>query len=126
MGDFNVRVDVKDKDGEIVSRNFAVTISDEYVDTTTVIELSADKTSAPANSRITVTAAATGSTAPYQYAFYYKRAEGNSWNTVGTGYSETPYASVKFKTAGDIIFKVCVKDANGGMTSKNIDVTITD
>ena len=71
-----------------------------------------------------MTANASGGTAPYQYAFYYRRAEGISWNLIGTGYSDTPTASVKFNTPGDIIFKVCVKDADGGMTSRNIDVTV--
>ena len=122
-GDFNVKIDIMDTNGEIVSRQFAVTISSDYdIATTTVNNSTISTNYAPVGTRIIVTAAATGGTKPYTYAFYYKRAAANQWKVIGTEYSTKATAGVTLKNAGDFIFKVCIRDANGGMVSKNLDV----
>ena len=126
VGEFNVKVDIMDKNGEIVSRQFAVSISDDYVDSTIVNKSTVNTSSAPLGTRIIVSGAATGGSGSYTYAFYYKKAAAINWTTMGTPYSSAKQAAVTLKSTGDFIFKVCVKDSAGGMTSKNLDVEITD
>ena len=123
-GIIDVRVDIKDVNGEIVSRNFTVTISDDYAYTTTVVDVSANTYYAPAGTRIYITANATGGTAPYTYAFYYKRSEGKSWNLIGTEFGTENTASVKLSSPGEVVFMAQVRDADGGMTSENVNVEI--
>ena len=73
-----------------------------------------------------MTGSAKGGTSPYTYAFYYKKASAINWITIGTPFTSTSTASVKLKNLGDFIFKVVIKDSEGGMTSKNLDVEITE
>ena len=125
-GEFNVKVDIIDENGEIVSRQFAVSISNDYaIETSMKNRSSIDTEIAPVDSRITITGAATRGTAPYKYAYYYKKAAAKNWKVIGEEFSDAKTASVKLRNEGDFIIKVCVKDSTGAMVSKNFDVTIT-
>ena len=125
-GEFNVKVDIIDENGEIVSRQFSVSISNDYaIETSMKNRSSIDTEIAPVDSRITITGAATRGTAPYKYAYYYKKAAAKNWKAIGEEFTDAKTASVKLRNEGDYIIKVCVKDSTGAMVSKNFDVTIT-
>ena len=125
-GEFNVKVDIIDENGEIVSRQFAVSISNDYaIETSMKNRSSIDTEIAPVDSRITITGAATRGTAPYKYAYYYKKAAAKNWKAIGEEFTDAKTASIKLRNEGDYIIKVCVKDSTGAMVSKNFDVTIT-
>lgn len=122
-GEFNIKIDVIDKNREIVSRIFALSVNSGYNDTGIVNGSSVSASTVNAGSKLTVSGAASGGTAPYTYAYYYKRAGAANWTTLGD-FSTASSKSVTLRTAGDYIVKVAVKDSSGGMISNNFDVTV--
>ena len=73
---------------------------------------------------IQVTGAASGGTAPYQYAFYYKRSNAASWTTksdygAATTVEFSPYYVDTYK------FKVKVKDSKGTIKTKIFNINVT-
>ena len=80
---------------------------------------SIDTEIAPVDSRITITGAATRGTAPYKYAYYYKKAAAKNWKAIGEEFTDAKTASIKLRNEGDYIIKVCVKDSTGAMVVLN-------
>ena len=73
---------------------------------------------------IKFTGAALGGTAPYQYAFYFKRGNAAEWTTksdygVATTVDFTPYYVDTYK------YKVNVKDSKGTIKSKIFNINVT-
>lgn len=66
---------------------------------------------------------ATSGTAPYTYAYFYKRSSSTSW-TKKKGYSST--TSVRFTPKSTGVYNLCikVKDSKGTVVKKFIDVTV--
>ncbi len=125
-GEFNVKIDIIDENNVIVSRQFALSVSEDYHDTDMVNKSTVSTQSALPGTRIYVYGEAEKGSGDYTYAFYYKKASAINWITIGTPFTSTSTASVKLKNLGDFIFKVVIKDSEGGMTSKNLDVEITE
>lgn len=124
-GEFIVKVDVMDGNGEIVSRVLAVSISNDYSsDTTLINKSSVSADSVPVNTRIIITGSAIGGSAPYTYAYYYKKAYAKNWIPIGDEFTDATTAGIKLRNECDYIIKVCVKDADGAMVSSNYDVAV--
>ncbi len=79
--------------------------------------------SAKLNASVTVTGAAAGGTAPYQYAYYSKGSDG-SWTTV-KDFSDATSCSVKMTSEGTMKVKVTVKDSEGSTADKEFSVTVS-
>ena len=91
-----------------------------------VNQSSVNKTTAPVGAKIVITGAASGGTAPYTYAYYYKRSTNTKWNVLGTEFGTS--ASANFKPTAAAVFdvKAVVKDSSGLTSEKTFTVNITD
>ncbi len=117
---YNVRVKAKDADGTVKDKNFKITITAPAAlkNTSTL-----SKTTITKGQSVTVNASATGGTAPYQYAVYYKKSTTSAWSTargfaIGTSIPVTP------KNSGTYNICVKVKDAKGKVTKKTLNVNV--
>ena len=87
-------------------------------------ESTVTSTTVEVRNTIQVTGAASGGTAPYQYAFYHKRSNAESWTTksdygAATTVEFSPYYVDTYK------FKVNVKDSKGTIKSKIFNINVT-
>lgn len=124
-GEFNIKIDILDKNGELVSKQFALTISSAYTATAMSNTSEINTVSALPGTRIILTGAANGGTAPYSYAYYYKKCQASKWTVIGTEFGTAETAAVTLRNKGDYIFRVVTRDANG-QVAKIFGVEITD
>lgn len=125
-GEFNIKIDIMDENGEIVSKQFAMTVDEKYAVSSLVNNSTISATSAAPGTQIVMTGAASGGTAPYTYAFYYKRAAANNWTVIGTEYSTVDTGKITLRNVGDYIMKVDVMDSDGNVSSKGFTVEISE
>ena len=124
-GEFNLKIDIIDKNGELVSKQFSMTISDAYTNTGVVNGSTINTTSALPGTKIILTGASNGGNGNCIYAYYYKKAQATNWTVIGTEFGTATTAAVTLRNVGDYIFRATVKDADG-IVSKNFSVEITD
>ena len=74
--------------------------------------------------KLTITGAAEKGTAPYTYAYYYKRSSNSKWNVIGTEFSSATTATFKPASAADYDIKVIVRDAKGDTAEKTFRITV--
>ena len=79
----------------------------------------------PVGSIVSVIGNAENGTAPYTYAFYYKRSANTKWNVLGTEFGAATSATFKPTAAADYDIKVVVKDAKGSTDEKIMTVKVT-
>ena len=120
-GSFDIKVKVKDKNGTIAEKSFVFTAAEPLVNSSTV-----NTTKLVLGNKLTMTGAASGGTAPYKYAFLYKRSTSSSWVTIGTAYDGTTSAGFTPTALATYDVKVNVKDSTGGVTAKTFTVTTAD
>ena len=72
---------------------------------------------------VTVSCKASGGTAPYTYAVYYKQSTATKWTTAQS-YSENREVSFKPKHTGTYNVSVRAKDAQGNVKKKTFTVTV--
>lgn len=72
---------------------------------------------------VAVQGAASGGTASYQYAFYYKLSTASKWTTAQT-YSTTSKVSIKPAHSGTYIIRMNVKDGSNYIVKKDINITV--
>lgn len=101
--------------GEELSRT---KLADELVNNSSV-----NKTTAAAGTKIVITGSASGGTAPYTYAYYYKRSTNTKWNVLGTEFGTTATARLKPTAAASYDIKIVVKDSSGTTATKTFTVT---
>lgn len=84
-----------------------------------------------AGTRVYIYGSATGGTANYKYAYYYKRSTSSSWKLLnsdsdldGSGFSTKTSASFKPTSAGEFDVRAVVLDADGTVLEKTFDVTV--
>ena len=82
-------------------------------------------TSVTLGNAITVKGAATGGTAPYKYAFFYKASTASTWTTK-QDFSTTASVSIKFTGTGTKDVCVKVKDNTGTVVKKYFTVKVTN
>lgn len=120
-GDYTYQVSVKDSAGTITEKTLSFTVN------TNAQTLSLTAT-APASitlgEKATVSAAASGGTAPYQYAFYYKKATSSSYTTA-QGYQSNNTVSITPGAAVSYDIRVKVKDSAGKIVTKDLTLSVT-
>ena len=72
---------------------------------------------------VTLTGAASGGTAPYTYAFYYKKSTDSSYSTL-QGFSSTKTVNFKPTAAGDYDILIKVKDNAGASVRKQCSLSV--
>ena len=114
-GTYNIKISVKDNKGTVADKTLTYTALDPLVNKST---LNASKL--PAGNPVIITGAASGGTAPYKYAFYYKRTTSTKWNTLGTEYGTETTAKFTPQQEADFDIKVNVRDNNGTIVTKKL------
>ena len=113
-------------DGKVYSVVYCSTCGDELGRTVIADELvnnsTVNKTTVTAGTNVTITSSVEGGTAPYYYAYYYKRSTNTAWKTLGTEFGTN--SSVAFAPTAEAYFdiKVIVKDADGNTAEKLFSV----
>ena len=111
-------ITAKAANGVSASATITVTATDP-------IELTNNSTVSPINftlgSSVTLKGAASGGKAPYQYAYYYKKASSSSYTTL-KDYSTSTSVTITPSVAVNYNVRIKVKDASG--TVKNRDFTL--
>ena len=118
---YDVCIKVKDSANTEVKKYFTlkVTSAAALVNNSTV-----SATSVKLGNSITVKGAATGGTAPYKYAFFYKASSASTWTTK-QDFSTTASVSIKFTGTGTKDVCVKVKDSAGTVVKKYFTVKVT-
>ncbi len=119
--EYNVRINVKDSSGTIVTKQYKITA------TAPVQSLSNDgllyENEVNAGTSVIMIGKASGGTAPYKYAFYYST-DGNEWKTAGTEFGIDTAAIFTPTVSGQIMVKIAVKDSTGKIDEKTFTVTV--
>ena len=118
---YNVKVEVVDDAGKKVEKIFTVNIVNELKDLENDTTISAEEI--VLGDRVVIKGLASGGTAPYQYAFYYKKSKNTDWITLGTEYT-TASASFKPTAATNYDVKTIAKDASGKTVVKTFTVVV--
>ncbi len=116
---YDVCVKVKDSTGQEVKKFFTVTVTSSALTNNSKISAS----SVTLGSSVTMTGAASGGTAPYKYAFYYKTVSSSSWNT-RQDFSTNAVNTVKITSRETYDICVKVKDNSGTVAKKYFQVTV--
>ncbi len=116
---YDVCMKVKDTNGTESKKYVTLTVkAAELVNTSTV-----SATSITLGNSVTVKGSATGGAGSYKYAFFYKASSASTWTTK-QDFSSTSSVSIKFTGAGTKNICVKVKDGNGTIEKKYIDITV--
>ena len=92
----------------------ALLVNDSYVENESV---------APGKS-IKIVGAAKGGTAPYTFAYYFKKTVNTKWNKIGTEFGTATSAKFTPTSAGAYDIKVIVKDADGKTAEKLLTANV--
>ena len=115
-----IRVKVKDSAGTIVNKDFTVNVTKALTNTSTI-----SATSIPLGNSLTLTGSATGGTAPYTYAVYYKQKSQTTWTAAQSAYAATITNPVTPKAVTTYTIRVKVKDSAGTIVNKDFTVDVT-
>ncbi len=118
-GTYNIRTKVKDNAGTWAVKDVNVTVSQQVLTNTSKISAS----SASLGQTITITASATGGTAPYQYAAFYKKSSASSFTTI-QNYGSNKVMTLDPTSSGTYTVRVKVMDNKGTSVLKDFDLTI--
>ena len=116
---YTLRVSVKDSKNTVKTRYLKLTVNPNPLSNTSTLSAS----SITIGQTVTVTGKATGGTAPYQYALYYKSSTDTSYKTasaLGTTAART-FKPTKMDT---YTLRMKVTDANGKTAYKNFSLTV--
>ena len=119
VGTWNLRTKVKDAAGTIKVKNFNIKVTAALANKSTI-----SATKITLGSSITVTGTASGGTAPYKYAGYYKKSTATAYTAFRTA-STTRTMSLKPAAVGKYNLRIKVKDATGKVVNKDFTVTVT-
>ena len=119
---YNVKINVKDSTGAIVSKTFTVKVADAAaLDNKSTVASSA----VTLGNTIDIKGAAVGGKGPYTYTYYFKQADADSWTVKGTANTTATDVSIKPSVAKDYNIKVNVKDSTGKVVSKTFIVRVS-
>ncbi len=127
-GTYDVRINVKDQygEGQVVSKEFTLTVKASSASLTNSSTVSS--TSVSANTPVTLNGKASGGTSPYLYAYYYKKASATSWEKLmvidGSAYSSNTSCKYTPKAAGTYSLRINVKDNSGSVVSRDFTLTV--
>ena len=120
VGTWNLRIKVKDASGKVLSKDFKVTVTAALANKSTL-----SATSILLGKSVMLNCAATGGTAPYQYAASYKNVTTGSAYKLIRGYSTYNKMAFKPTTAGTYTVLIKVKDKAGKVAVKTITLKVT-
>lgn len=119
---YDIKVDVKDSTGKVVSKTFKVNVGKAVAALDNKSTLKTTKIYL--GDTIDITGAATGGKGPYTYSYYFKRSADSGWTLKGTANTSETAVSIKPSAAVKYDVKVIVKDANGKSVSKIFTVNV--
>ena len=104
-GTYNIKVNVKDSEGHIVSKEFTLTVSYSDITNKSAVSnsVSGDIGKTCVGDEIKITAAASGGSGKYAYTYFYKESTSSSWTALSSA-SFTPSKAVTYNirvTASD-------------------------
>lgn len=118
--DYDIKVVVKDAKDNTAEKLFKLTVTPppalENTSTTESVLV--------VNTALKITGSASGGTAPYTYAYYYKRSVNDKWIAIGTEFTTKTSASFTPKATADYDVKVVVKDSAGTTADKVFAVNV--
>ena len=119
-GVYKIKVCSKDKNGYVSTSVLTGTVTDLANKSTS------DYTKVGINNTVTFKGNASGGTAPYKYAFYYKRSTNTVWNTLGTEFGSSTTAKLTPTAAATYNVRIVVKDSKGAVSNRGFTITTTD
>ena len=117
---YDVRVDIKDTEGTVVSKQLKLTVAKELANTS---KLSAD--TIRLGEKVKVRCFATGGMGDYQYAVYYKKHTSEKWSKL-RDYGTSNIVMLKPGVAVPYDVRVDVMDKSGKVASKTLTLTVTE
>ena len=121
--DYDIKVTAEDASGSSKDKEFTVSvvnISSNLTNNSTV-----SSTNVELGETVTISGAASGGTAPYKYAFYYKKSSKTDWNTLGTAFGSEKTARLKPGSAVPYDVKIIVKDGSGTKAAKSYTINVS-
>ena len=115
---YDVCVKVKDSNGDIAKKYFTLKVTKQPLTNTSTISATTIKV----GNSITAKGSATGGTAPYKYAYYYKQQSQSTW-TIAKDFSAT--TSVSIKPAKVTTYDVCIKVKDAKDTVEKLYFVVT-
>ena len=120
-GAYEILISVKDSAGKTAAKKFNVSVKDKLVNNSSV-----SSTELTIGSKLTMTGAAEGGTAPYRYAYLYKAPGAASWKVAGTKFGTSANESINPTKVGIYEIMISVKDSEDKTESKKYSVTVKD
>ncbi len=117
---YDVCIKVQDSDGTVEKKFFTVKVTSSPLANNSTLSA----TSVKLGNTVTAKGVATGGTAPYKYAVYYKASSATTW-TEKQAFSTNASVSIKFTGTGTKDVCVKVKDNTGTVVKKYFTVTVT-
>ena len=115
---YQFAVKVADASGKVVTKYFTVKVNPAFTNTSTI-----SATNIKLGDSITLTAKATGGTAPYKYRYFCKPEGDSTWTaltgtTTNSSFTKKPARAIKYE------FAVKVADASGKVVTKYFTVKV--
>ena len=112
--------------GTITAGTTTVTYIYKAASTPLVNNSTVSSTSVSVGDKVTLTAKASGGTAPYTYALLYKKSTSSTWSKIGEKYGTTSTGSFKPSKAVDYDVQINVKDSAGTVKSKKFTIKVSE
>ena len=120
-GEYDARIDVKDASGTSVKKEFKFTVT-----AASLINNSRMSTQSIARGgTVKLYGAASGGKAPYEYAYFYRKAGRSSWNQISSGFVSDTTSRLTISTAGSYEVRISVRDQSGVIISSEFELTVT-
>ncbi len=116
---YTLLVKAKDSRGSVAAKTLTLTVSKKLANTS---KISASKITL--GNTVKITGSASGGTAPYRYAFYFKKGTAKSYTKL-KDYSTTNTYTFKPLSAAKYTILVKVKDKRGAVYNKLLTLTVT-
>ena len=117
--DYDIKVAVKDSNGTVLEKQFTISADPSAVANNSTIST----TTPTVGSEVKITASASGGTAPYKYAYYYKKSTSAAYTKIGTEFGTATTATFKPGAAATYKVKVAIKDSTGQLSEKVFTLT---
>lgn len=118
VNSYDVCVRAKDADGKISKKFFNLDVKKALSNSSVISSTSITQTDS-----VFVKANASGGTAPYQYAFYYKKKGASSWTT-SQKFGTNEGVEITPKHTGTYYVRANIMDADGTVKKKTFTITV--
>ena len=118
---YEVMIKVKDAKDSIKTRTFTIKVSEPLINKSKVSTASVN-----IGKSVTLTGAASGGTAPYKYAFYFRKSGETQWKVKGTEFGTGTTATLSPGTATTYEVMIKVKDAKNEVKTKTFTIKVSE